>query len=269
MKLVSMLGCAAVALMASVGCCHTNCQVVDPCDPCGALGPRRGCMSWMGDKIHAWRSRHSCCSSGCASGCPTMGCGDYGMQADSGSCGAPPILAGGMVPNTCSCAAGYAPATQATPSEENLTPTLVPAAEPDASDDAPMPPDVSTRQPQTNPPVNTTAQLNSVPYSATSAPAPTRVAAATSQQPLSAAPPQVVTYEEFQRLPGVIISGPGAQTAPTATAAAVPASPLPPSPMALPIVAPPTVSQPVRVIPAGASTTVQTPPVSGWVPARR
>jgi hypothetical protein len=69
---------------------------------------------------------------------------------------------------------------------------------------------------------------------------------ATAEAPLPTQPPQHVTYEEFQKLPGVIISGPTPVPAPSRPAVAV--APKPAAP---------------RVPPVLPESTVVTP-ASGW-----
>jgi hypothetical protein len=106
------------------------------------------------------------------------------------------------------------------------------------------------------------------------------------QMALTHAPPNEVSYEEFQRLPGVVTSGPGAApqmvqqqyTVPPANFAQVPAAPqMVAAPAAQPVAAPvmSAPAQPIRqaaavapqINPAAPAVTPQAGGTDGWRPA--
>lgn len=189
------------------GCCSSGACVPaqSPCDRELAGGG----FPWKG-LLH-----HKCkrCKSTC--GCDSAA---HGCAVPVGSCGDPAIGCGvpAAAPMGCGCGAhqGVAPAPLPVPPQTQPAPVPVPSPNPAP----PAPPAEAALQP---------------------APA---VSSTTSR--LTTAQPQQVSYEEFQRLPGVIISGPGA--VPTAPAAAAAVSPAPVAP-----------------VPA-----VATPAAGAWQPAR-
>lgn len=250
---------AAMLLLSSVGCCHLH-SCVDPCDPCSRLA---GCglSSWMHGEIDAWRSRNQCRNSGwTASDCGCSTCNgqyasyDGASTCAGGNCGSP-VSTG----SSCSgCAGGTSyPGGMNYP---GTGPTPIPA------DTAPAPP---------------------VPVPASEAAA--RMMMQGRQvvmlpQPAAPGQPVQVSWEEFQKLPGTVISGPGAVAAqqvatPGAgpTYSAVPAQPAT-QPNTVPpqnfVVQPPApATAPTMVVPAGASVLPQQPvlyaPAPTGAPAAR
>lgn len=198
---------AAMMSLSLVGCCCSRCVVTDPCDPCGGCRPSGGCCL-----TKLWKSSfHRSYSWDCACGCTCGGCGcggdvmdPYGYMDGSdlgSSCAAPiaPMVTG--VPSSGGCNCGQsspyssipamsgptylnsAPVMNMQPPAQNLQPMLspqpIPETPPSTPNYAPAPPASSApAEPQTklSPPVN--------------------------------GQPQMVSYEEFQRLPGKMISGP-------------------------------------------------------------
>jgi hypothetical protein len=181
MYLKRLICLAGLVLMSSVGCCHTQC-VSNSCNSCGGGGC---CLTnWFQSKMASCRMRCNnyswCddCSGGCAvcggTNCGLNGAVDGGMTYGGGSPG-------------CGCGQShnnqYAPTSPASPSVPAATPT----------DPIPMP--IPT---QTNPEPTRTNEPN---------PAPGASDSTTYQRPVNGQT-QHVSVEEFQRLPGVVISGP-------------------------------------------------------------
>ncbi len=188
-RLLSLL--ASVALLSSVGCCCLNSRV----NECGPYGPDLagggGCLAKFA-RSHGAKKNCGCGHCGGGMYADPMYGMPYGMDAyGGGGCGCDGGMMGGM-PGAgspgCGCAGGGgmpqqmippAPpvqyAPQASPSPAPIAePTPVPAVPEPAAPDAPM-----------------------------------------TQMPVPAAPNvQNVSVEEFQRLPGTIISGPTTSSAP-------------------------------------------------------
>ena len=192
---------AALMSMSLVGCCCSRCVVSDPCDPCGAYAPLGGgCCFTKLIKSHFRRNYSWDCACGCT--CGACGCGGDvmdpygymdGMETGS-SCGAPmPQMITGMPASSgCNCgqtspyssvpamsAPTYLNATPVPNPQPVVIPQPIPAVPSSTQDYAPAPPASSAPgEPQTllSPPVN--------------------------------GQPQMVSYEEFQRLPGKMVSGP-------------------------------------------------------------
>lgn len=203
MKLALSLGACLLLLATSSGCCclKKHCY---PGDPCGELvGP--GCyLKWL-FKHHC----HKCCGypAGC---CPTPDC--YAMPGCGapmvyGDCGAP-IAAGA----DCGCAAPSAApmpmAPSASPPPRTSLPNVVP---PPMTDPPPSPLPGTTADP---------IGVPNLPGADVPAPPPT-----TNWKPNQKKTPQLVSYEEFQRLPGQVIStttSPAHQQAPSVSPGALP-----------------------------------------------
>lgn len=225
MKFTRCLAALMVTLSLAGCCCGSN-VVMDSCDPCGASMPRQRCgLSWL------WPGSwfHGCghgCGCGCSSGCGS-GCGMYGEIFDGGCCGGgggydcggygPGVVMNGM-PSSGGCACGQT-----------------------------APPMISA--PSSSVPMINSAPANSTPtYSApTQAPEPPPVPPSNDQTTMIPPSPssnqmQTVSYEEFQRLPGTIISGPGA--IPSAAPASTPSVIQQTSAASVPFLPPPSVSAP-------------------------
>jgi hypothetical protein len=163
---------------------------MDPCDPCGGVidqgcGYRRPWSPWSWGGFG--RSYGAC---GCGS------CGDCGM--DQGFTGAGASYGYPASPS-CGCGQSTYPDAYNANSPTSSYPVATPPTYVDGSNNsqsapqlrsAPTPPLAPARS--TEPPV--------IPGSESSMMSP----------PVGSRQPQMVSYEEFQRLPGTIISGPGA-----------------------------------------------------------
>ena len=199
MKLLQLFT-AAVMSMSIVGCCTGRNTVCDPCNPCGGAsqcGASHSCgmsplvtSGFLQDfslkKIMGMGGcrRGRCGHCNSCGGCdPVFECGGCG-----GSCG--------MASSSCGAPSCGMPAQSdcgcSSPSSSTYTPTY-PMTSPSPSSVAPSPPPAVG-------PADTTGYHT-----------PTNM------------PSQTVSYEEFQRLPGTIISGPGA--APASEVAASPSMP--------------------------------------------
>ena len=179
---------AALMSLSLVGCCCSRCLVTDPCDPCGSI-PKQGCSltRW-------WNSHHGQgWGAPCGCTCGACGCGDsmdgliYGDTGCAGSCAAPSSCAAPMmtgVPSSSGCNCGQSAQYSAFPAMSsptylNSSPTVVPQPIPEIPpSQAPAPPATNTLEPQT------------------------MMSPGNGQ-------PQMVSYEEFQRLPGNVVSAPG------------------------------------------------------------
>lgn len=266
---------AAVALSAGslIGCCHSSCHQ-NPCDPCGGHHHSHKAKKWMKQEIDAWRVRNTCDCDVCGGG------GGFELSPY----GAPMIDQGG---GCASCSQGQG---------TNYAPAMAPIPELQAPVAPPAPPAETTMRvhPAMAPAQYVPAQYapgRPVPQFVQHGQAP-QMAFAGQQAPvpqmaLTHAPPNEVSYEEFQRLPGVVTSGPGAApqmvqqqqyTVPPANFAPTPAAPqFVAAPMAAPVAAP-VVSTPVQPIRQAAAVAPQINPVApaavpqaggsdGWRPA--
>jgi hypothetical protein len=186
MNLHRLICLSGLLLFTTVGCCHTQCVSSDPCNPCAR--PSGGCC------LSGWfRNRMSCCSlrQGCqnygwdSSCCPACGGTDCGMSTgfDGG------MTSGATGGSSCGCGQshGNSYAPSGGPSPVETAPIPIP------SSTAPIPPKSNEGTPA---PAS---------ESTTFAPANGQV--------------QHVSMEEFQRLPGTVISGPTPTPSPTQTAA--------------------------------------------------
>jgi hypothetical protein len=190
---MNLLRCFAAALlsMSLVGCCCTRCVVSDPCDPCGGTMPSSGGCAltrwWNSHKGYGWDNSCGCTCGGCGCGGGEMydSFGYVDSPSCAGSCAAP-MSPGFPASSGCSCG---------------------------------QPAQYSTMPAMTTPSYYSTAPSGTVPQpipevppsSQTIAPAPP--ASSPDAQPTTMIPtgngqPQMVSYEEFQRLPGKVVSGP-------------------------------------------------------------
>jgi len=225
MNLRRFAGVCTLLLLTTVGCCHTQCVSSDPCNSCGC-GTGGGCCltDWCHRQFLSWRMRHNChnynwgCE--CSGPCPVCGGSSCGMGC-GGACGSPSGCGGGAA----GCGCGQSGSTQGW-SGAAPTPTYSPGAAPTPPAPAPL------TVPQSDPP-----------------PVPASTDPATTFQSPGSGQMQQVSYEEFQRLPGVVVSGSGAPS----SVPSMGQPSLPPPPLS-------TVSTPPR-----AGTGVQQ---AQWVPAR-
>ncbi len=201
MKLLRFLT-ASLFSLSIVGCCCGRNVVMDPCDPCGSVSCQGCGMSklWPFSRIHGCGWSPSC---GACSSC-SCGCGDSTMEMGcaSGSCGGSPVETYGTSPAS-SCACG-----------QTAAPPQYPAQYPGMT--TPQYPSMTT--PYSAPSTPSLRSLPETPPSSSMPPEPPIQSDInnTMMTPRKSGPQtQVVSYEEFQRLPGTIISGPGA--APPAT----------------------------------------------------
>lgn len=180
MPLHRLICLTAVLMFSAVGCCHTQCVSSDPCNPCGPGACGGGCCltNWLHNRFACHSCRNYSWSSDCCSVCGGTSCGMNGM--DGGT-----VMGGGGA--SCGCgqsggqSSGYAPASPSYVAPTDQSPTPVPS-----SPASPTP----TR---TNEPI----------------PAPGATDSTTFQAPANGQI-QHVSVEEFHRLPGTVISGPGA-----------------------------------------------------------
>lgn len=187
---------ALLMTMSLAGCCCGRNVIMDPCDPCGSMMQPCCPLAWL------WPGtwfRGCGCGHGCGHGC---GCGSsyYGDIIDGGCCGggghdygyggSGMMMDGMHSSGGCACGQTAPPMMSSpySPAPMNSSPTIpIPSQAPTYSDPAPVPPttgDQTTMIPSS--PMNSASQ-----------------------------PPQMqtISYEEFQRLPGTVISGPGSTTA--------------------------------------------------------
>jgi len=213
MLLHRLICLSSLMLLTTVGCCHTQCVSSNSCSPCGGGGC---CLTgWLQSKIAACRMR-SCCqnygwSDSCYGGCSVCGGESCGFSGAGGA-----TYGGGG--SSCGCgggqSSGYAP----------TSPTL-PTADP-----VPVPQPSVPMPPRTNEPT----------------PAPASSESTTFMRPANGQI-QHVSVEEFQRLPGVVVTG---QTSSVPT-------------MGTPTLAAPTLSN--VTVPVRAANEVQQ---AQWVPAK-
>lgn len=228
MKFRLSLCSAALLLLSSVGCCHMSTCCTDPCAP-----PLAGCglTGWVHGEIDAWRSRNHYRNAGWnGSDCGCSSCGGQLASYDGGSCaggncGSPVAPGGGC--SGCSGGSNYAPGSVPTPVPADTAPAPAPPVP--ASDAAARMMMMQGRQVVMLP------------------------------QPAVPGQPVQVSWEEFQKLPGTVVSGPGAAVAGQAAPAAAPLaisvpqqSTVPPQTFAAPAVAAPT-----SIVPAAASVLPQ------------
>ena len=187
---------AAMMSLSMVGCCCSRCVVSDPCDPCGSMPSNGCCISklWKSSLFH--RGYNWDCQCGCS--CGGCGCGemmDPYSYVDAPGCGgscAAPVMSGVPASPGCNCGQSQpysSLAPMVSPSYVNpvpmnsqpaYTPQPIPEVPPSTQNYAPAPPASSSPDPQST------------------------------MAPAMNGQPQMVSYEEFQRLPGKMISGPEA-----------------------------------------------------------
>ena len=260
MKLLRSLTALTMTL-SLVGCCCGRNVVTDGCDTC-CTSPAVGILRLQPVRnFFRFGCFHRCgCGGGCGSYGDVMGgCGDCATGGcSSGSCGAP-MSQGFAAPGGTGCGC-TSPATYSSQYPNMNAPS--------SSIQIPEPSSLPTPAPVP-------------PTSPTSVPPATPSSDSSTMNPPRAMPPvQNVSYEEFQKLPGTVISGPGASTG---TSPGVPSNATMPMTMAPPVaMAPPanSVSSIQRSIgstqrllarpassmpPAMVSSQVQQPV---WVPAK-
>lgn len=247
MKLLRIFA-AAVMSLSLVGCCHNRCMMTDPCDPCGGCQPRGCGLSRMFNSAfkrgYSWDNVSSCSCGGCSTcnTCSTCGGGEmmdgYSYDGMSGV----PMISGSTGSSGCGCSQPSqfsAVPTMVSPSYMNTAPTIAPSP--------PVVPQPIPEIPPSTPSSNTDNQ-------------------STMMHPGNGQP-QMVSYEEFQKMPGTVISGPGAgapsMSVPTPVqqvSTSTPSFAVPPSPA------------PSSVPVAGRTPTRFVRPTSGqqpvWTPAR-
>lgn len=212
MKFAGLLT-ASLMIVSLAGCCCGRNVVMDSCDPCGGI-VYDSCGGMGCDPCGGMYRPHRCGHGrrwlhklfggggcGCNQCCGSCGCdsgmcyGDYGQSscagcgAPSGSCGAP---GGMMMGSDCGC-------SQPSYSSPSTLPGM---ATPPTQLEAP----------------SRNAPLPAVPSQTTAPEAPPAPTGDTTMIPPSPSPTtQMVSYEEFQRLPGTVISGPGSAGGATTT----------------------------------------------------
>ncbi len=223
---------ASMITTSMVGCCCTNhCAMTNPCDPCNAICAQEysscsscsSCGKFSFPKLRwpfSGGSRCSCnsvCDGDSYGGFVDSGCGSSNCGGGcAGNCGAPTMNAN-PVSSGCGCSQAATFSGSPASTYQNHVPsqpTTIPPMPPASGNGAPAP---SAGGSETNYDPNKNGAMNSP--------------AATKQTVM-------VSYEEFQRLPGKIVSGPGSsdsssvpQSIQQVTATIQPAvAPLPPPP---------------------------------------
>lgn len=174
-----------------MGCCCGSSFVVDSCDPCYSpcYNPcQPHCCGLIGAIKSLWP--FGCCRYGCGS-CYSPMYSEFPSSCSSCGCGGSSyggVMMGSPTGSSCGCGGGGA---------TMMAPTSVP--------------------PVTNP--------QPTPADPTNAPVPqVSPSEATGMAPMTSNPAmQHVSYEEFQKLPGTVTSGPGMTAAPQANTVAIPA----------------------------------------------
>ena len=179
----SALALLVVSLSILSGCCSTG-ACVSSCDPCGrelanSGNPFKGMFQ---HKCHKCSPMGADCGyqTAYAGDCGTGNCGSYAQPASSCGCGQ--SHTSGMMPPT--------PQPMPQPAPHPM-PHAAPAAVPAVPPVAPAPPDAVA-------PAATMRQMPVQTQRVAQVPAPVVTA------------PQQVSYEEFQKLPGVVIQQPAA-----------------------------------------------------------
>lgn len=218
MKLHRLVCLSSLLVFSALGCCHSQCVSSNPCDPCARSS---GCClsGWFQSKLASCRMRchnYSWCDDCSCGGCSVCGGSSCGLTGD--------VSYGGSTGSSCGCgqSSGYAPSTTTPP---NADPAPMPIQS------APIPP-------------------------RSSEPTPAPASESTTFQRPTNGQMQHVSVEEFQRLPGVVIGGPGSSV-PT---------------MAAPSPAVQTVAAPLTTPPALSNSTLPPRPAdvqqTQWVPAK-
>ena len=258
---MNLLRClmASVMTLSLVGCCCSRCVVTDPCDPCG-VAPVHTCSIsrlWPFSRIHSCLSG-ACVPSSCHCACggcgsidtfdsysdfgasPSCGCGSPMSSCGSpgGSCGAP-MMSGVPSSSGCSCSQGN--------SYSNSMPSMT------------SPSYLSSPSMSVPAPTSTPQSIPEIPPSSAPLP-PTTLDSTSYQTPQVSQQPQMVSYEEFQKLPGNIISGPGAP-------GTAPASPIQQVSASVPSITVPPVSTPTAARAARATGTSPTQQAV-WAPVK-
>ena len=199
---------AALMTVSMVGCCCSRCVVTDPCDPCGSAMPSHQCCLsklWSMPRSFGYSWNNACTCGGCQCGCGGGELMDYSYGETGGCAGscAAPAMTSAPPSSGCNCSQSSAYSTAPTSYSGSYYPSTTPGSVPSPSGTPqPIPEVPPSYNPLPNAPL---PPVNPIPDSAT-----------LMIPPPSGQQPQMVSYEEFQRLPGNVISGPGS----TVTAAA-------------------------------------------------
>ncbi len=246
---------AALMTVSMVGCCCSRCVVTDPCDPCGSVIPSHQCCLsrlWSMPRSFGYSWSNACTCGGCQCGCGGGELMDYSYGETggcAGSCAAPPMST--VAPSSgCNCSQSSAYSTAPTSYGGSYYPPTTPGSVPTPSG-TPQP------IPEVPPSYNPLPNAPLPPVNATPEPTTLMIPPPSGQQP------QMVSYEEFQRLPGNVISGPGSSV----TAAASSPSPIQQvSAGPQPLVAPPAPTP--TAIRAQRSAVSRTNQQAVWAPSR-
>ncbi len=206
---------AALMTVSMVGCCCSRCVVTDPCDPCGGVMPSHQCCLsrlWSMPRSFGYSWNNACTCGGCQCGCGGGELMDYSYGETGGCAGscAAPAMTSAPPSSGCNCSQSSAYSTAPTSYSGSYYPSTTPGSVPSPS---------GTPQPIPEVPPSFNPLPNAPLPPATATPDTTLMI-----PPPSGQQPQMVSYEEFQRLPGNVISGPGSSA--TATAAASNPSPI-------------------------------------------
>ena len=198
MKLLRYLT-ATLMTVSMVGCCCSQCVVTDPCDPCSAIPAQKSCLSrfWSMPRSFGYSWNNACTCGGCQCGNVGGELMDYSYGETGGCAGscAAPAMSSAPTSSGCSCSQSGAYSTAPTSYGGSYYPPSTPGS---------VPSPVGTPQPIPEvPPSYNLPNAPVPPVSPTPDPTTLMIPPPSGQQP------QMVSYEEFQRLPGNVISGPG------------------------------------------------------------
>jgi hypothetical protein len=200
MKACFALGVSLLVMTSTLGCCGLY-GPHSPCDPCGGGGcPLKKLMK------HKDGCGCGCKSHGLPMSCPTPhGCGMMPSPSCAGDCGMGPVHHSA---GDCGCGQPQFVPAPAVPAAIHSVPQVPPATTPQMK---PVP------QPSPEPPL---LPMNPAPMESTPEAAPGAVpeepgsdlpappATSSNWQPANGKKqPQLVSYEEFQKLPGQVVSG--------------------------------------------------------------
>jgi hypothetical protein len=203
MKLLRYLT-AALMTVSMVGCCCSRCVVTDPCDPCGTV-TSHGCCSlsrfWSMPRSFGYNWNNACTCGGCQCGCGGGELMDYSNGETGGCAGscAAPVMNSAPTSSGCNCSQSGAYSATPTSYGGSYYPPSTPGSVPSPAGTQQPIPDVPPSYTLPNapvPPVNSTTDSTTLLI-----------------PPPSGQQPQMVSFEEFQRLPGNVISGPGSTAA--------------------------------------------------------
>ena len=192
MKLHRLFCLSGMLLVSTVGCCQTQCVSSSPCNSCGSRPSCGSCFSnWLSFKVASYQARRChnySWGDDCSGGCSVCGGSNCGM--------ADPVMGGGAYGASPSCGCGQ---------PHNHAPVSPTPAMGVPTESAPVPVPNNSLVPRTNEPI----------------PAPGATDSTTFQRPANGQI-QHVSVEEFQRLPGVVVSGPTQSSVPTMAAQTIP-----------------------------------------------